>query len=115
MTDMERPPYYYDEEEQPRRRSGGGAWGFFLGLVLGLGLGFWGGRSLTTDFFGPGFEWALAAIVPLVMLIAIMGRFRQRVEFRSLPEERARGLLLVMLGLILATGIAVAMLATLSR
>lgn len=115
MPDMERSFYYYDEEKQPRRESETGTWKFFIGLALGLILGFWSGRSWGTDIFVPGFEWVLAAIIPLMMLIALMGRFRQRAEFQSLPEERVRALVLVGAGLFLAWGIALALLVLLSR
>jgi len=117
MVEMGGPSYYQDEEEQPRRRQGRALGGFVIGLLLGLGVGFWAGRgqALELGAVPQDFGWALAAGIPLVILILVMSRFRERTSRESLPSSQARGMTLVLVGIVFTVGIALAFLLMMAR
>lgn len=110
MAEKGRPSYYYEEEERPRRRRGRGGWGFVMGLLLGLGGGFWAGRGIGPELASPGLVWGLAGVIFLAILIAMMGRFRDQPARQPLSREQTRGFVMVLVGLLLAVGLALMLL-----
>ncbi|OQA18816.1 MAG: hypothetical protein BWY63_01925 [Chloroflexi bacterium ADurb.Bin360] len=118
MVEMGGPVYdYADEEQDLRRRRERGWGGFVIGLLVGLGVGFWAGRGQNLDLgaAAPNLEWVLAAVIPLAILILVMARFRERTTHESLPSSQVRGIKLVLLGLVFAIGITVALFLAMAR
>lgn len=124
MAEMGGPLYDYGADEQaPRRHSGRALGGFVIGLLLGLGVGFWVGRGpdLNLDTATPNLEWALSAGIFLVILVLVMVRLRQHTarEPRSgrepSPSSRVRSIILVLVGLIFAIGMILALFLTAAR
>lgn len=124
MAEMGGPMYDYGADEQaPRRHSGRALGGFVIGLLLGLGVGFWVGRGpdLNLDTATPNLEWALSAGIFLVILVLVMVRLRQHTarEPRSgrepSPSSQVRSIILVLVGLIFAIGMILALFLTAAR
>lgn len=106
---------YYDEEERPQRRQGRGPWGFVLGVLIGLVAGFGLGRGYDPSVSPVGMDWALVAAVPLVILLVVALRLRERPTRAPLPPSQARSIVLVLVGLIVAVALALGLLLTMGR
>ncbi len=115
MGQMSGLPYDYGEEERPRQGHGRSVAAFVLGLLLGAALGFWAGRGAEFDVAVAGPEWVLLALIPLVILVVVMARLRERPARTSAPTSQRRGFVLVLVGLLLALGMAAALVWVMGR
>ncbi|MBN1922821.1 MAG: hypothetical protein JW892_16345 [Anaerolineae bacterium] len=119
MAEMGGPVYDYGNEgQEPRRREGRGLGGFVIGLLLGLGAGFWAGRGAGTPALDMGalsqeIPWALAALIPLVILVMVAVRFRERTVGEL--SDQARSVKFVLIGLIFTVGVILAVFAMQAR
>ncbi|HPD41354.1 MAG TPA: hypothetical protein P5195_03605 [Anaerolineae bacterium] len=118
MGQMSGLPYDYGEEERPRQGHGRSVAAFVLGLLLGVPLGFWAGRGATfdvTDVAAAGPEWVLLALIPLGILVVVMMRLREQPARTSAPTAQRRGFVMVLVGLLLALGVAAALMWAMGR
>jgi hypothetical protein len=108
---------YGAEEQAPRQHSGRALGGFVIGLLLGLGVGFWVGRGpdLNLDTATPNLEMVLAVVIPLVILVLVMTRLRERTVREPLPSSQVRSIMLVLVGLIFAIGMTLALFFAMAR
>lgn len=114
MVDRSGYPYY-DEEERPQRRQGRGPWGFVVGVLIGLAAGFGLGRNSDLSLASEGLEWALAAVVPLAILLVVALRLRERPVREPLPSSESRGIVLVLIALGVAVALTLGLLLTMGR